>query len=195
MAINSDTVIPTKSDSVAAPAKAAKGDDTGLPEDVLKLPVINSLLNGSPPAVYAPRDAKIPEVKVLDKYPKELQAAGFAAYGTSDKENVVFFNQLYVSPEEIKAADAEGTLIGQLAIPYEELAAGYENAKLKEGETPSEALAAAPTVPAGGMPAPAPASVANKLATARIANTAIGSPTSGPTPGQGRILSALRPVI
>lgn len=180
-----DSATP-KTDS-PAPDEAAE-----LPEEVLKMPIISSLMSGAPPAVYAPSDAKIPEVKIIDKYSKELMGAGFAAYGTADGVNTVLFNQLYVTPEEIKTADQNGTLLGQLAVPYEELAAGYENAKLKDGEEPSEM----PTVPAGGMPAPASSATDKKLATARIANVAMGSPTSGPAPGQGRILnSALKPVV
>lgn len=191
MAITPDAAMGT---APAAPKTDSPAPDEAseLPDEVLKMPILNSLLNGAPPAVYAPSDAKIPETKVIDKYSKELMGAGFAAYGTADGVNTVLFNQLFVTPEEIKAADANGTLLGQLAIPYEELAAGYEGAKLKDGEKPSEE----PTVPAGGMPAPASSATDKKLATARIANVAIGSPTSGPAPGQGRILnSALKPVV
>lgn len=175
----------------AAPADPAPDNAAELPEEVLKLPVINSLLNGSPPAVFAAADAKIPEAKIIDKFSKELVNAGFAAYGTSDGVNTVFFNQLFVSSEEIKAADANGTLIGQLAVPYEELAAGYEGAKLKKDEEPTEAASA----PAQ-MPTPQSSAADKKMATARLQNVAVGSPTSGPAPGQGRILnSALKPVV
>lgn len=193
MAITSDSAIDA-APAVSAPkteAATAPDDASELPEEVLKLPVINSLLNGAPPAVYAASDAKIPEAKIIDKYSKELVNAGFAAYRTTDGINTVFFNQLYVTPDEIKSADASGTLIGQLAVPYEELAAGYEGAKLKKGEEPSGATSAP-----SQMPAPQSSAADKKMATARLANVAVGSPTSGPAPGQGRILnSALKPVV
>jgi len=192
MAITPDAAMGTAPAAKPATETPAPDEASELPEEVLKLPVINSLMSGAPPAVYAPSDAKIPEIAIIDKYSKELMGAGFAAYGTADGANTVLFNQLFVTSDEIKAADEAGTLLGQLAVPYEELAAGYEGAKLKEGEEPSEVQ----TVPAGGMPAPASSATDKKLTTARLQNVAIGSPTSGPAPGQGRILnSALKPVV
>lgn len=194
MAITPDAAMGGQPTGETKTTEATPDADSELPEEVLKLPVINSLLNGSPPAVYAPSDAKIPEAKIIDKHSKELINAGLAAYGTSNGVNTVFFNQLFVTGEEIKAADANGTLLDNLAISYDELTAGYEGARLKEGEEPSE-VPAATTVPSQ-MPARPSSASDRKLTTARLANVAIGSPTSGSAPGQGRLLNSIsKPVV
>lgn len=194
MAINPETAMDTAPAASAPKTEAAVPDDASeLPEEVLKLPVIASLLNGSPPAVYAPSDAKIPEVKVLDKYSKELVNAGFSGYQTSDGVNKVLFNSLFVSGEEIKSADASGSLIGQLAVSYEELAAGYKSAELKDGEKPAETPAAAAP---SQMPRPQSTAADRKMTTARLANVALGGPTSGASPGGGRLLNSIqKPVV
>lgn len=104
----------------------------------------------------------------------------------------VLFNSLFLTHEQLAAADAAGTL-DEIAAPYGEVAASYQQL-IDEDQAKAGTGKAAPAVP-GAMPTPPPASVQNKLATARIDSLEPSSPTSGPAPGQGRILNSLRKVV
>lgn len=195
-----ETPAPSPEPAATPPAPFAEepktsADDKGdeLPDELLKeVPALQLLLHGAPPATVAPKDAEYPELKVVAKHLKDLGKAGFGVYQTQDKANVVFFNGLYVSPDDVKAADEAGTL-DKIAVPYDELrgALGAQDASASASEP-----AAAPSMPPADAGAPASPAAESKLATARIKNTALGTPTSGPAPGQGRILNNIvKPVI
>lgn len=175
--------------SLAEPAP--KGDaaaDSNLPEDVLKVPAISAMLNGSPPAVFTPAGSKSPELEVLEKNLKQLAKAGFALYQTKDKANFVLFNQLFVSPEEIQQADDSGNL-ESVAAPFDAVNADM-NAAMNGGESAAPVAEAAP---AAGKP---PTSTESRnLATKRINNVQPGSPTDGARPGQGRLLNNIQKTV
>ena len=188
----------------AAPAaEPAKGEAGDLPEALLKeVPALQLLMQGSPPATIAPKDAEYPELKVVAKHVKDLGAAGFGVYQTADKKNVVFFNGLLVTPDDLKAADEAGKL-DQIAVPYADLRTALEGgAGEASGTAPAAEAAGAPNMapaaavaPAGAGAQPSPA-VDARLNAARITNLNVGSPTSGPAPGSGRILNnILKPAI
>lgn len=170
----------------APPKQTAETQGAGLPEEVLKIPAIAALMAGSPPATYAAENSKSPELKVLEKNIDPLTKAGFGLYRTKDKSNFVLFNNLILSPEEVKKADADGNL-DSIAAPFEDLnksmAAGFKGS---DSEAPTEEAAPTPAAPAGAPPS---AAAQKKIQTARLKNIQPGSPTSGPLPGQGRILS------
>lgn len=172
---------PTE-DTQTAPAADSQGAE--LPEDVLKIPAIAALMAGSPPATYAPKDSKSPELSVLEKNLKELTKSGFGLYRTKDKENFVLFNNLLVSPDEIKAADAQGKL-DSIAAPFDQLNKDM-SVGFKGGESESENAAPAPAAPAGNPPSSA---AQKKTQNARLKNIQVGGPTDGPRPGQGRVLN------
>lgn len=187
----------TPVDEAPAPNSKPKDGESALPDELLKeVPALQLLLHGSPPATFAPKDAEYPELKVVAKHLKDLGKAGFGVYPTKDKANVVVFNGLYVTPEQVKAADEGGTL-DKLAVPYDELrgALGAQGG----GASPPDASAApesAPAAPMAAESAPENPAVEKKLTTARVNNLSLGAPTSGPLPGQGRILNNLtKPVI
>jgi hypothetical protein len=193
--VNAEDLTPTPTPepgvAAAAPEAPASGPETGeeLPDELLTaVPALQLLMNGSPPATVAPRDAGFPELKVVEKYIQDLGEAGFGLYPTKDEKSVVFFNGLYVTPEDVKAADEAGTL-DSIAVPYEELrgAVGMQSETADEGS---------PSAPPSSAPAPANTPTKKKLATARTKNLTLGQPTSGPVPGQGRILNnILKPVV
>lgn len=178
------------------PAESKKEDGGGLPDELLKeVPALNLLLQGAPPATYAPKDAEYPELKTVEKSVKELGAAGFGVYATQDGANVVLFNGLLVTPDEIKAADENGTL-DQIAAPYDALQGEFNGGDGEAGGAP--ASADVPGLPAGvAVPGPSGGQPASpKVQAARAKNTQPGSPTSGPLPGQGRILNSIvKPVV
>lgn len=183
----------------AAPAPADKGGD--LPDDVLQIPAIQGIMAGAPPAFSADFATfeKLPEAKVIAANKDALMGAGIVFYHARMGNTGVVFNQLKISPEQIKQADEAGQL-AQVAPPFQQVndmikASGAENPVLS-AEMPQEGLASptAPNVPqtaSGAMPAPAPASVQTKLAGARSKNLQPGSPTSGAKPGSGRLLNAI----
>lgn len=177
--------------SPSAP-ETPSGTETGIPEDVLALPEFSGLLEGKPAAVLVPKGFKSPETDVIMAHSKELANAGFGFYPSADGKTSVFFNTQYLSPEDLQKADAAGKL-AEIATPFEELKASFDSVT---GGTPAPEAGAAPAAAPAALPAPAAPSLDKKLATARIKNVAPGSPTSGPSPGSGRILNAiLKPTV
>jgi len=111
---------------------------------------------------------------------------------------------MYVHPEEIKQADAAGKLT-EVAPPFDAIhhsisKSGINHPALDSSRKTPIAFKSAP-VPAvpqstNAPMAATPASVQNKIATARLSNLSPGSPTSGPVPGAGRLLNqVLKPVL
>jgi len=178
-----ESVIP----SPAAPPAESEPAST-LPDEVLQIPTVYALLHGAPPAVYAPKQQQDPAIDIIVKNAKALVEAGFSFLQSKDGKNTVLFNSAYVSPETIKKADAEGKLT-EVIPSFEDLKAKFDSAI--SGNNPPETGAGLPGAPitptAGG--APPSSKVQNTLATARVKNLQTGSPTSGPVPGSGRILS------
>jgi len=201
--VSPDDLMPANAAEPTTPEpKAEKADEGGgeIPDAVLEAaPALQLLLNGSPPATFAPKDAEFPEIEVVAKHIKDLGKAGFGVYPTKDGANVVVFNGLYVTPEQVAAADEAGQL-DQIAAPYAELRTALEGGTPSAGatETSPDASGAAsmpPIAPApsGGGPS---AGTEKKIAQARLKNSTLGTPTSGPAPGQGRILNNIaKPVV
>lgn len=197
-----DAKMPTATDILAAPQETPAGSEptTEIPPEVLQIPVMYNLLNGAPPAVWVERTRKDPEIQTVVKNQKALVDAGFGFYQTKDGKNTVFYNGAYVSPEEIKKEDEAGTLLEK--VPN--LDSVKQSVDAAVSGTPPEAGSSLPGEPvaqatpsaavAGGNP---PSSrTMNTLATARVNNLALGSPTSGPVPGRGRILNnILKPTV
>lgn len=198
--VNAEDIAPTPEAEAAPAPEAAPAEETDKKEEtggelsdelLTAAPALQLLMNGSPPATIAPKDAEFPELDTVAKHMKELSAAGFGVYPTKDKQNVVFYNALYVSPEDVKKADEDGKL-DSIAVPYEELRTALSGEAAPVG---GEASPAAPAAPAQAG-SPPNASTENKLSTARTNNLSVGAPTSGPVPGQGRILNnILKPVV
>lgn len=183
-----------------APAAA-----TELSDDLLRIPAFQALIAGAPAAVSANLAAleKKPEAKIIAQSKDSLMGAGIGLYRSLDGANGVFFNQLFVSPDEIKAADQAGTLM-ELAPPFDQVNAevaksGGANPVLTAGERP-QGFKTAPTPSPGPMApppvAPPSASAQKTAANQRMKNLQPGAPTSGPVPGEGRLLNTiLRPVL
>lgn len=181
MAISTDSIIDPTSTVPANSEEASKESDTsGIPEEVLALPITRALLEGSPPALWAPQGTKGPEVAIFLKHGKELNQAGIGFYRSSDKEKLdLVYNSRFISSELLKKADDKGKL-KEVASPLLEVLTQINGAV---GE-PAPVMASA-----GGMPSPVP--VDSPLNTNRIQNLAPGSPTSGNFPGAGRILNEI----
>lgn len=159
----------------------ASNTEPSIPDEVLQIPAFAGLLRGSPPAVSAPREPRTPEYDVIERNAESLLASGFGFYRPLDDSGTVVFNTQFISAEELQVADKSGKL-DQLTTPVGELTAAF-NAELgDDGATP--AAAAAPP------PAPmSPTPVVPQVNNLRKTNLQQGAPTSGPAPGQGRILN------
>lgn len=202
-----ETTAPTVEPRSGATATTATAKPTGaeLPDELIQIPAMQALVAGAPPAFsdVLANFEKRPEAKIIAANKDPLMKAGFGLYRSLDGAQGVVFNQLFVSPDEIKAADQAGRL-AELAPPFEELNAtvaqsGPNNPVLSGGERPTGfkgGPGAAPAMPPMGSAPPPPASEQTALATKRANNMALGAPTTGPAPGAGRLLnSVLKPVI
>lgn len=170
-----------------------------IPDAVLALPTFRPLLEGKPPAIKITLDEfnADPEAQTIQQNIQPLLYSGFGVYQPKDGQSAVLFNGQFIDGETLKLADEKGKL-DQVAAPYGELKSFFAD-NLGEAVVDGAPAPAAPVAPSpAGQPmgAAAPASAQTKLASARIKNLAVGSPTSGPTPGSGRVLNnILKPTI
>lgn len=197
-------VTPPPPSDAAPESTSAGGAD--LPDDLLKIPAMQAITAGQPAAFSALLETfqSTPEAKIIAANKDNLMGAGFGLYRSLDGAKGVVFNQLFVSPDDIKAADTAGQL-DQIAPPFDELNAsvagsGAANPVLAEGERPTgfatgSGAPAAPPMPSGDLP-PMPSSAQKTLASRRATNMQPGAPTTGASPGAGRLLnSILKPVL
>lgn len=191
------------------PAAAAPEGQSPLPQDLIAIPAFQGLLAGAPAAVSASISefASRPEGKLIQEHKDELLKAGIGLYHSMQGDLGVLFNQMYISGEELKTADKEGKLTS-VAPPFDQVnqqlaSAGADHPILKDTLAPTGPKMAGPpsilpsvaSTPAPG-PSPIPAPAPQKQIGAKMRNLAMGSPTSGPKPGEGRILNQiLKPVI
>lgn len=182
--------LPTAADilpqsSGASPEPPGEEVSLDLPAEVLEIPAMHGLLHGAPPAVYVEAGDKSPEVQTVAKNKDTLVEAGFGFYRSKDNTLTVLYNGVYVSPDTLKAADEAGKLT-EVAVPFAQLRSDYENA-VSGNTMPGQSVSSG---------TPPSARSQSKLTTARIKNLQPGSPTSGPSPGAGRIInSILQPAI
>lgn len=172
-----------------------------LPDEVLQMPVFQALFAGAPPAVStALADfQKRPEAKVIAENKEKLLGAGLALYRSLAGDLGVIFNQLYVSPDDIKAADQAGRL-QEIAPPFDAVTqqvgqSGLDNPVLQDRPAPGGlATPQVQTPPQSGSLA-APATPAqNRIVQERAKLLNPGTPTQ--RGGTGRLLSSiLKPVL
>jgi len=181
--------LPTQEDVIQSPTMPPEGSEpaNALPDEVLQIPTVYALLHGAPPAVYAPKQQHDLEIQTVVKNQKSLVDAGFGFYQSKDGKLTVLYNGAYVSPDSLAKADSEGKLT-EVVPSFEEVKVNFASAISGTPPEASAALPGAPITPTAGG-APPSSKVQNTLATARVKNLQTGSPTSGPVPGSGRILS------
>lgn len=205
-------VAPTDPNAVVPPpveGTSPAEESSPLPDELIQIPAFQGLLAGSPGAVSAPIEdfAKRPEGQLIQQHKNDLLAAGIGLYRSLAGDLGVLFNQAYINGEDLKTADKEGKLT-EVAPSFDEVnqqLAGSGDAHpilnaqpptgIKQPGAPSVLPPVASTEgapPAGPMAPPTP----QKAIGQKMRNLALGSPTSGPAPGQGRILnSILKPVL
>ncbi|NOS67903.1 MAG: hypothetical protein HOO67_06120 [Candidatus Peribacteraceae bacterium] len=186
MPINPEDVQPA-----VAPAPAPSGaPEPEIPEEVLRIPAINGLLQGKPAAVYAPTNKKgDPDIETVLKNGQALIDSGFAFYAAKSQPVNVLYNRLFLDDAALEKADAEGNL-DSVAEPFDDVRASFDSLRKKAPTEGAPAPAPVSASPGPGGP-PAPASVQNKLATARL-----NALEPGAANGAGRILSAIqKPVV
>ena len=172
-----------------------------LPEDLVKIPALQAIVAGSPVAVslHLKGADDRAEVKLVTQHKDALQEAGMAFYKSISGDIGVMYNALRVHPQDLYEADKQGKLL-QIAPNFDQVNHTLEkagihhpilNAQAPTGAMPSATPIAPPQASAGGMVPPAPSSVIRKIATQRMLNAQPGAPTSGPAPGQGRLLNQI----
>jgi hypothetical protein len=190
-AITPADILPkTPDESSVPPASEAVSDsEATIPDDVLAIPAMYGLLRGAPAAISVPIGFKSPETALIGKHAQDLVNAGMGFYDSEDKSTRVMFNEAYVNAKQLADADKAGKL-NQIVVPLEAV-----NAEVSGEEAgASGGASVAPVASAPGTP-PA-ASAQRKLNTQRVKNLQLGSPTSGPAPGAGRILNnILKPTV
>jgi hypothetical protein len=189
-----------------APPSADQGAAAGLPDDLIRIPAIQALLVGEPPAVSASIEAfsKRPEGQIIAKNAPVLNEAGMGLYKSMSGDLGILFNQMYVTPQELQQADKEGKL-AELAPPFDDVnkkmqGLGDKNPVLNKNFKPPTGFkqAGAPPIPpsTGQPPKLAAKPAPSKVVAPKLSAQNPGSPTSGPAPGAGRLMnSILKPVI
>lgn len=208
------SVTPPEATAEAPPAESAAA---GLPETLIQVPALQALIAGSPAALsFNQGFGNLPEAKEIAKHKDALLAAGIGFYRSLSGDLGVMFNQFHINGKDLQAADKQGKLL-DVAPPFtqvnDEVAkSGDQNPILSaQGvpkafadakstlEPPQSASGATPppTVSANPAGASGPsAATENQLTSARLKALTPGGPTSGMSPGAGRVLNAIyKPVV
>lgn len=157
-----------------------KPETSGLPTEILEMPIFAGLLQGAPAAVWTPTGDKSPEAVTAVKHGKKLNDVGMFFFRDPKEKIDLLYNAQYISPELIKEAAKKGRL-KDVASPLAEVSAQLNGAASPE--------AGGGALPAAGSPSPVP--VDSALNTQRVDNLTPGGPTSGNFPGAGRVLNGL----
>lgn len=197
-----DSMVQPKNPTAPAPTPAGESDPAApgnLPDELIQMPAFQAIFAGSPAAFSASfKDfAKRPEGKVIQKNADALMSAGIGFYKSQGGDLGVLFNQMYVHPDEIKAADKAGTL-QEIAPPFDQVtkliqSSGEQNPVLNHQGTP-ESFKTSGTMgmPSAANPVPMPsAGEQAKTQAAKQSNTTPGGPLSGAKPGAGRLVNSI----
>jgi hypothetical protein len=183
-----------------------------LPKDLVQLPVMQALMTGKPAAVSAHLKGfeNREEADLFREHKKKLEQAGFGFYKSMSGHLGVLFNYFHVHPADLQAADKAGKL-EQIAPPYDVVHkavanSGHTNPVLSVNSLPqgmAQAMQQPPPQASAGIapgqqPTPmagpvkqASGGVQRRLMNARVAAAQPGAPTSGPVPGQGRLMNTI----
>lgn len=194
---------PVVEPTTPAKPSATDKDGDGIPDAILEIPALQAVVAGQPAAVSASIEAfsKRPEGKAIAEHKDKLFKAGINLYRSLAGDVGVIFNQLYLAPEDLQAADKAGKLL-EIAPPFdqvgEQVAKSGENhpALLSQGPPRAAKTPDIQTPPQGAaMPQPSTAAQ-RRMAEQRVKNLAPQSPTKEANPGQGKLLnSIMKPVI
>lgn len=154
-------------------------ETSGVPEEILSMPVFAGILSGAPAALWVETGSKAPEAVAAVRHGKKLNEVGLF-FDRSKEEGIdILFNAQYLSPQLVETAKKKGKW-KEIASPLAEVTAQLSGTASPE--------AGAATLPASGMPSSVP--VDSPLDTQRKNNLVVGSPTSG-LAGQGRVMNSL----
>lgn len=205
---------PAPSAPPETPAASPEGGGS-LPDELLQVPAMQAVLAGQPPAFSAnlKQFGANPVAQLIAQNKDSLMKAGMGFYQSLSGDLGVMFNQFYIHPEDIQAADKAGRL-PEIAPPFDQInaqvaQAGADNPVLKVGsmpggaalpsvKAPPQATTGGAMTPANAQPSVSPASagIQKQIMGLRSKNLSPGSPTSGPAPGAGRLLNQiLKPTV
>lgn len=194
---------PSATPTAAPAASTEDKDGDGIPDAIMQIPALAAVIAGQPAAVSAPIEtfAKRPEGQAIVQHKDQLLKSGLNLYRSLSGDVGVLFNQFYIAPEDLQAADKAGKL-SEVAPDFDtingEVAKSGQNHPALTAKGPGGAFATpkVQTPPqSSAMPtASTPAQV--KAAEQRMQNMAPKSPTKTANPGAGKLLNAiLKPVV
>lgn len=197
-------ITPAPEQPPVEPTAEAPAPETSLPDDVLKIPTVQAVFAGAPPAVSfdVKKVSDSEEAKLIAKNKTPLMESGISFYRSLKGDLGVMFNATKISGEDIKAADKAGKL-AEIAPPADKVSADIMSSGANHPALTAGAPSGSPAGPTSNVPAPVPmsasppsAGLARDRLAAQIANIKPGAPTSGARPGAGRLLnSILKPVL
>lgn len=205
-AVPSQPQVQPQPEAAPPPPEAAA---PSLPPDVLSIHAIQGLLAGAPAAASMDisQFSKTEDGKVLAANGDALKGAGLGFYKALSGDTGVIFNQLYLHPQDLQAADKMGKL-SHLAPPWTKVdhaiaKAGAAHPAFNHRGAPGGIAAATPPPPpqaaTGAIQPPGkalPAKAQSELLAARIAAQNPPGPTQGPAAGQSQLLArVLKPVV
>lgn len=199
MTQNEPVVQPKAGTTNPQPNETTKEPPGGNLPPSFKVPALQAVFAGQPPAISVPTKSEDPNLKLIWDDREQLMKTGIAFYKALSGDLGVIFNALRLHPEAVKQADKEGRLL-EIAPPYtevEKMVAGAPVHPLQMVDQDEELVPPQPpqmTPPQsanGVLVPPAPAGTVKRLQAERIKSTVPGGPTSGMRPGAGRVLNSL----
>lgn len=195
--------------TTGAQGEAKQVNPFKLPPEVAKIPAVQLVSVGAPPAIRVGPGEFYPDIEpVVDNIDKVL-SSGLDVYRAQD-DSLVLFNPLFISGEELTYLDGKGQLnqvvpdYGSVSgsqpqeIPDDKIGAYLDRGEQLQGKmqdlTNGESVNAAPQ--ATGTPTPVPGPTPGQRSAVlnhqqQAIQAAGGPPTSGPVPGGGRLLNTL----
>lgn len=180
MAITAEN-ITDKTSTVPPNSEPVPEEGSGLPTEVLELPIFSAILQGSPAALYTETGNKSIEATTAVKNQKALGDVGIFLYRDKPSKLDLIFNGQFISKELLDTAAKKGKL--------KEVASSLEDTLASLNGTAAPGPAGGGSLPAAGTPSPVP--VDSSLNTARVNSLQPNGPTSGNFPGAGRVLNSI----
>lgn len=185
------------------PSPTQDKNKDGIPDAILEIPALQAVIAGSPPAVSASIEtfSKRPEGQAIVKAKDQLFKAGLNLYRSLSGDTGVLFNQFYIAPEDLQAADKAGRL-AEVAPSFDQIndqvAKSGQNHPALTAKGPGGAFATpkVQTPPQSTAMPTAATSAQRKMADQRVENLSPAPLNKQANPGAGKLLNAiLKPVV
>jgi len=207
---NMRSTLPEEAAATPAPSSIPDAGKLEIPDALKSNKAFKDVLTGAIPGVVVAAGQYYPSAGPAVKHMEDVLKLGLDFYFAYDNSTALF-NPAKITEQELQAADKAGKL-NQVLPDYGVLTGEKPEAPPANGAA-NGAPAGSPSAPTLGAEAPAPTNqpgaaalnasvpppdpkILSQLNMARIKNVTPGSPSSGPVPGSGRVLTGLlKPAI